>query len=165
MNIKKIICLFMLIAISLLCLSSCTNGNVKSVKIDSKTYITCYLYYFEEADISGYSSSIYDKDAPTESGYVYSNQKLSVGDVVEVWNGAYFNNEEENMSSFGTTATVKKIIGCYPVKVKRNKETYTITHFGMVNEITATELSDMEECEKSMIELTKDRVTIEYYAD
>ena len=172
MNIKKIICLLLMVTILLLCLSSClsslSEGNVKSVKIDSFTYTSYYLYYFEEADISGYSSSIYDDgDAPSESGYVCSDQKLSVGDTVEVWNNKYFYDEEKGSSSSsrGTTATVKKIVERYAVKVKRNKETYTITHFGAVYEKTAKEISDMAEREKSIIEITKDRVTIEYYAD
>lgn len=176
MNIKKIICLLLMVTILLLCLSSClsslSEGDVKSVKIDSYTYTSYYLYYFEEADISGYSTSIYnDGRTPTESGYVYSDQKLSVGDAVEVWNTKYFYDEEKGSSSSsssssrGTTATVKKIVECYPVKVKRNKETYTITHFGTGYGETATEISDMAEREKSIVELTKDRVTIEYYAD
>jgi hypothetical protein len=84
-----------------------------------------------------------------------------------VWNNIFFYGIDNYASStmVGTDAIVDKIIEVYPIKVDSGKETYTITYFDIKFAKTVSDKTDLKEPSRSKIEVTKERVTIEYYAD
>ena len=167
MSIKKNLSLFLVLVLVSFALLSCSQNNIKAIKVDEKNYYTYYLYSFKDAIITDNYTMLETSNPPTKTGYIYSTEKLKPGDSIKVWNNILFNGIDNYVSStmFGTDAIVDKIIEVYPIKVDSGKETYTITYFDIKSAKTVSDKTDLKEPSRSKIEVTKERVTIEYYAD
>ena len=167
---KKVVLLVSIVLIIANLFCSCSAGNeIKSVVVDDVEYSTIYLYSFKNAQIDNYVKTLQTEVAPTESGFVYSSEKLSSGDAVKVWTGYYFTDKFSNSSGnfavigsdFGTIAVVDKVIEIYRIEIKSTDSTYRITYFTYPIK-TVSEEKDIGEIEKHKIEVTKERVTIKY---
>ena len=167
MSIKKNLCLFLVFVLNSFALLSCSQNDIKSIMVDEKNYSTYYLYSFKDANITDNYTMLETANPPTETGYIYSTEKLNHGDSIKVWNNILFGGSDNYISSsmFGTDAIVDKVIEVYPIKVDIGKETYTITYFDVKSAKTVSDKSDITEPSKNKIEVTKERVTIEYYTD
>ena len=146
---------------------SCGKNDIKSIKVDETSYNTYYLYSFKDAIITDNYTFLVASNPPTETGFIYSAEKLKPGDSIKVWNNILFDPSDNYVSSsmVGTNAVVDKIIEVYPIKVNNEKETYIITYFDIKSTKTVSDKSDLNEPTKNKIEVAKERVTIEYYAD
>lgn len=150
---------------AMLNLTSCESyENVVEVECDGTAFKTIYLYYFENADITGYYG---DSIAPTKSGYVYSNQKLSVGDRIKVWKEYDFSKSTSTVS--GTTAVVKKLVETYGITVSSSFDRFDITCYTLngSNAIIEgrycdTEKSELEEPKKQKINVPEESTYILY---
>ena len=152
----------------MVCFTSCLGNDVKSVKVDGLTYKTIYLCSFKNAKITeNYSTLSNDKEKPTKNGFAYVTEEVTPGDVIRVWKGYYF--KDDNSSSFltsgdnGVDATVDKIIKTYKVKVSSNLNSYTISYYEVNTYNSVSKRETLEEPTEHKIEVTKERVTIEYY--
>ena len=163
MSIKKSISFFFVLVFFSCVLLSCSQKGIKSITVDNKIYNTYYLYSFKDALISDDYSMIDAGNPPTETGYIYSTEKLNPGDSIKVWTNILF--RKANEYELGTIAIVDSIIEVYPIKLDRGKESYTITYFDIKSAKTVSDKTDLKEPSRSKIEVTKERVTIEYYAD
>ena len=139
------------------------KSEIKSVVIDDVEYKTIYLYSFKDAQIDKYVKTLQTEVEPTESGFVYSSEKLSPGDTVKVWNNYRFTDDisDWDLSLFGTIAVVDKVMETYCIAIKSTDSTYRITYYTYSGE-TVSEKKNIEEIEKHKIEVTKERVTIKY---
>ena len=172
MNVKKFVCLCLVLFIALFSLLSCSRNNIKAITVDDKYYYTYYLYSFKDAKINNYQENndyfiTSTSNPPTKTGYVYSSEKLESGDSIKVWNNLLFSAEDDYVSSsmLGTDAVVDEVIDVYYIEVTSNKETYTITYFDLQSKSTVSNKSELREPSKNKIKVTKERVTIEYYTD
>ena len=172
---KKIFALLLVLALSLALLTSCSTVNYKDVKRVLIEEVSCesfYLYAFESAVISDCQS--YGDGYPTDTGYVYSAEKLSVGDTVDVWGAytfGYYNENGDYNIKTGTTATVSEVVGDYGIGLLRSANSYTVTFFGLESGApgagsTVSELDSVKEAIKYKVEVVTDNpVFIEFYAE
>ena len=163
---KKIISLIGILLIIMIFCSCSVNGNIASIKIDDVEYKNVYLYSFKDAQINEFSSTIANI-IPTESGYIYSTEKLSPGDSIKVWEYAYFGDNDlpfMTSSDMGTTAVVDKIIEVYPIQIKKVGSNYKITYYEWSTSIfnTVSNKQDLREITEQKIEIDKQRVIIKY---
>ena len=166
---KKFISIILLFSSVLFMLCSCGNygNNISSVSIDniSKTYKTVYLYSFKDASIDDYYQDDSSDMPPTATGYVYSTEKLKVGDKIEVWSNLWFGNLNSypyGNSRRGTNAVVSRIVATYRVTVEEKEDTYIITYYTISESSSASKRKDLKELTKHKIEVTKERVIINY---
>ena len=96
-QMKKVLSLIVLVSLCVLLVScNLTPTEVESVYIDansilnSNTYDTIYLYSFKDAKVSTSYESTTSKEIPSSTGYIYSSEKLQVGDTIKVWNDFKF---------------------------------------------------------------------------
>ena len=163
---KKSIALALVILLVALTLSSCSFSNVESVKIDDINYRTIYLYSFKNAMVDDFYSTESTSKVPTQTGYVYSYEKLSSGDSIKVWNQYYFYDRTDNYGyygSSGTFATVDRLVYTYRVEVSETNDTFMITHYNSIpyND-TASSKNELPELTKEKIKVVKERVVITY---
>ena len=164
---KKSIALALVILLVALTLSSCSFSNVESVKIDDTYYYrTIYLYSFKNAMVDNFYSYTDSAKVPTQTGYVYSYEKLSSGDSIKVWNRYYFTDSIDNYGYYdsrGTYATVDRLVYTYRVEVSETNDTFMITHYNSIpyND-TASSKNELPELTKEKIEVVKERVVITY---
>ena len=162
---KRLLAVLLITIMAMLNLTSCESyENVVEVECDGTAFKTIYLYYFEDADITGYYG---DSIAPTKSGYVYSNQKLSVGDRIKVWKEYVFGKGISQVS--GTTAVVKELVETYGITVSSSSDRFDITCYTLneSNIITEgrycdTEKSELEEPKKQKINVPQETTYILY---
>ena len=177
---KKAISIILLVASLITILCSCyktsrddTAGsdNISSVQIDSLlfTYQTVYLYSFKNATIDPDYESTSSTETPSSTGYVYSYNKLEVGDSIKVWQDFKFGTKTSSYQDdreSGTEAIIDEIVAVYRVQVKHNSDTYIITYYTVqdtsISYTTVTKRESVKELEKHKIEVTKDRVIINY---
>lgn len=160
---KKIISLISVLLIIMIFCSCAINGNIASIKIDDAEYKNIYLYSFKDAQINDFSSTIANI-VPTESGYIYSTEKLLPGDSIKVWEHAFFGDNDLSYvtsSNIGTTAVVDEIIEVYPIQIKKAGSNYRITYYQVVFN-TVSEKQDLGEVIENKIEIDKSRVIIKY---
>lgn len=168
---KKLISILLSLFILVLSLCSCGTNRIhkkiKSITVDTYKYETIYLYSFKNAklDLGNIVKDFSPETAPTQTGYVLSTSKLDSGDEVKVWTQHYFG-EDYYHSSQGTTAVVDKLVETYSIKIDNKNETYLISLFNVNeprqwNTHTVSEKTELEVVFRQ-IEVTKDRVTIEY---
>lgn len=169
---KKTISVILLISLLILMLSSCDiiSGDISSVRIDDSLLSchTVYLYAFKNAKINSNYESETSTETPTSSGFIYSREKLKVGDSIKVWQDFKFGKKTsswpDNRQS-GTEAVVAKIVDKYEVKVKNKGDTYIITYYTvdeLISHTTVTNRENLAKIEKHKIEVVKDKVIIEY---
>lgn len=136
--------------------------------LSNYTCSTIYLYKFTNAEIDSNYESESSTEYPSSSGYIYSTEKLKIGDTITVWNEFRFG---EKTSSWiderkrGAEAIVDEIVCIYKVNVKTTSDTYIITYYsveGITNYTSVTNRDNLKEIQKHQIEVTKERVTIEY---
>lgn len=167
---KKIVSLFTMIAMLLILCSCSFGGKVQSVQVDSTEYLTIYVYSFKDAEIDPNFESSTSSATPTYTGYVYSTEKLSVGDDIKVWNNFKFG--EKGASSWtdtrktGANATVDKIVKTYRVTVKSSNDSYVITYYKLKSssyyDSSVSNIEDLVEIVKHKIKVSKERVIIKY---
>ena len=170
---KKVLSLIVLVSLCVLLVScNLTPTEVESVYIDansilnSNTYDTIYLYSFKDAKVSTSYESTTSKEIPSSTGYIYSSEKLQVGDTIKVWNDFKFGAKPSTWSDdreYGVDAVVSKIVEIYKVKVKSTSDTYIITYYSVEKSLSKTSVSNKENLAKIQlhkVELTKDRVII-----
>lgn len=169
---KKIFSLLLTLALFLALLTSCSTvryTDVKRVTIEGDSYESFYLYSFEYADLSEcqYNGITY----PTETGYVYSTERLEIGDVIEVWGEhsfGYYDTNGHYTTRMGTTATVREITERYEIELLRAANSYTVTFFGLDGAAygassTVSEYTDAARAVKHKVEiLTENPVYIEF---
>ena len=171
-KMKKTISVILLISLLILMLSSCDiiSGDISSVRIDDSLLSchTVYLYAFKNAKIDSNYESETSTETPTSSGFIYSREKLKVGDSIEVWKDFKFGTKTSSWQDdrqSGTEAVVAKIVDKYEVKVKNKGDTYIITYYTIdtsYSYTSVTERKNLVEVEKNKIEVVKDRVIIVY---
>lgn len=166
---KKLISILLSLFILVLSLCSCGTNRIhkkiKSITVDTLKYETIYLYSFKNAKLDNVVKDLSPETAPTQTGYILSTSKLDSGDEVKVWTRHYFGENYYN-SSKGTTAVVDKLVETYSIKINNNDETYLISLFNVNepwqwNTHTVSEKTELEVVFRQ-IEVTKERVTIEY---
>ncbi|MBE6634096.1 MAG: hypothetical protein E7620_07135 [Ruminococcaceae bacterium] len=167
-SIAAVLSLFMILLVVCSCGSS---KQIKCIKVDGVEYRPVYLYSFKDAKIDGEYSILSIGEEPTESGYVYSTEKLEKGDTVRVWENLYFKGSDNSYTTgnAGTTAIVDKVLKTNYVKAESKNDTYILTYYNLSSRTsnkTATNRSDLEEqLEEIKAEVTKERVTIFYRTD
>ena len=170
---KKVISIILLIAtlVSILCSCNKTSDDISYVQIDSLLYVyeTIYLYEFKDAAIDENYESSTSTETPSTSGYIYSSEKLKVGDSITVWKDFKFGTKTSSYQDdreSGTEAIVDEIVAVYRVQVKHNSDTYIITYYTVqdtsISYTTVTKRESVKELEKHKIEVTKERVKIVY---
>lgn len=174
---KKVIA-FIVVAALIFMLISCGSSSIKVSRVFLEGYTTSYvdsiyLYSFKNAEISAKYESATSTEQPTSSGYIYSIEKLNVGDTIKVWNEFKFGEEPSSWTDnrpYGVNAIVDKIVAAYEIKVEATSDTYIITYYSVEgsfgNSLSYTCVSNKEklkEIQTKKIEVTKDRVVIEYY--
>ena len=185
---KKVISIILLIASLITILCSCNqksddmnsafddmnlgSDDISYVQIDTSLLYTCqtiYLYAFKNAKIDPNYESTSSTETPSSTGYIYSYDKLEVGDSIKVWQDFMFGKKTSSYQDDrqrGTEAIVDEIVAVYRVKVKRNTDTYIITYYTVpdtsISYTTVTKRESVKELEKHKIEITKDRVIINY---
>ena len=173
---KRLLAALLITIMAMLNLTSCESyENVVQVKCDGTTFKTIYLYYFEDADITGYEGTGHEENyyyyygsiAPTESGYVYSNQKLSVGDEIKVWEECDFSKGTSKVS--GTTAVVKELVETYGITVSSSSDRFDIVFYtvgdsnALINgKYCATEKSDLESIVENKVNVPQETTYIVY---
>ncbi len=164
---KKIVS-FITILATLLILCACSSvGKVQSVRVDSSEYLTIYIYSFKDATIDSNFESSSSNATPTSNGYIYSTQKLAVGDTIKVWNDFQFGEKKPSslITLYGANAIVDNIVNTYRVKVKNSKDAYVITYFEPESSFSSSCVSNIEDLPKIVehkIEVSKERVIIKY---
>jgi hypothetical protein len=172
---KKIVSIITMLA-TLLILCACSpTEKVKSVHVDSSEYLTIYVYSFKDATIDSKFESSSSIATPTSKGYIYSTEKLAIGDTIKVWNNFKFG--EKNPSSwtdtreYGANAIVDKIVNTYRITVKSGTDSYVITYFKPessyynLSNSSVSNIEDLEKIVEHKIEVSKERVIIEYDLD
>ena len=168
---KRLIAFALILSTILLGICSCSaSKRIKYIKVDSSEYCTVYLYSFKDAKIDSKYSSLVSSEEPTESGYVFSTEKLEKGDTVWVWEHFHFDDLYDSYTNIkGTTAIVDDVLKTYYVKAESKNDTYLLTYYNMSSGYlyrTATNRSQLEDrLEEIKAEVTKDRVTIYYFTD
>lgn len=160
------------LSVSLL-LCSCDSDDVSSVRIadSASIYETIYLYSFKDAQIDEHFESTTSTEIPSSTGYVYSTEKLEVGDTIKVWQDFKFG--ESPTSSWtddrtrGTDAIVDKIVDTFKIHIEEKSGTFVITYYSIEGAFyfsgtTVTNRDNLKEVEKHKIEISKERVIIEY---
>ena len=149
-----------------------SKNEIKSISVDGKTYYTVYLYSFDNASISDNYKviSVTPVDCPTIKGYSLSKERNA--DRIEVWNQFYFVDDgvdhtsisSSDLPSIGINAQVVELIDTYPVSIKENKDTYTVTYY-TYSYSTDTEIERLVDNSlyKHIIEVAKESALIEYY--
>ena len=169
---KKYVCLTCVVLIISILFCACFDGDkISSIIIDDIEYKTIYLYSFRDAQLDKLNNEHKNlrqpEITPSVYGFVYSDEKLSPGDSIRVWDTFLFSDSSSatiGSLDFGTTAVVDKLIEVHTVKVESKKDTYKITcyQFGDEDYKTATKKEDLTELEVQKIEVVKERVTIKY---
>ena len=94
-------------------------------------------------------------------GYIYSKEKLSVGDKITVWNEFYFdeNTKYSLDRTSGVEAVVSKVVDTYYVEVSQQQNTYIITYFTIdgstLSYTSETEKADLKKVIKNKIHLKR----------
>ena len=170
---KKIFALLLVLALSLALLTSCSTVSYKDVKrvlIEDVSCESFYLYAFESADVTNCQQ--YGNVYPIDRGFVYSTEKLSVGDTVDVWGDcsfAYYDQYGYYNTKTGTTGTVSEIVEEYEIVLLRSSSSYTVTFFGLESGTpgagtTAIERESLTETTKYKVEVVTDNpVFIEFH--
>lgn len=161
---RKIISFLLIVAISVLFITSCsTKGDIEKVVVSDTSYKPIYLYAFKDADVSGFQkgSQTSDDAVPTANGYIYSKAKLSVGDQITVWNNEKF---EDAMYVHGTQAVVSAIIKTYPVRVNAGIGKYNISYYDFDASKTycASKQLELQEVKEYTMIAPKEEVVIVY---
>lgn len=169
---KKAVSLAILTVMLLSIFCSCgqVSGKISYVRVgDLLSYKTLYLYKFKDAEIDSIYESTTSTETPTSSGYVYSTEKLEVGDEIKVWSDFKFGEKGTGFTDTrksGTMATVEKIVETFRVKVSANGDTYIITYYEVQHSSTSgssvSDKDNIKNVEKHKIQVTKDRVIIVY---
>ena len=170
---KKASSFLTLIAVLALILTSCTgNKQISYIQLDKLGgYYTIYLYSFDNAVIDPTYESSSSDATPTAKGYVYSNDKLSPGDTIEVWKEFKFGEKESSWSDnrkSGADATVVELIKTYHVKAKTSGSMCRISYYSindssyMLYNVTATNKNDLPKLEQKEIEVSVDRIIIHF---
>ena len=165
-KLQQICIVFMIL--SLLC--SCSeNRKIKSVKIDDITYETIYLYSFTNAQIDGFHPMLQnDKTLISTNGYVFLTEKYEKGDVVEVWENLFFDDNITTSTSVsyhrGTTAVIDELLESYQIEIENKQNTFIITCYlqNSRNTYSIYEYEDIEKPQKVTMEVVKERVMIYY---
>lgn len=172
---KKTLSIILIIAALMSVLSSCSTvfREIKSVRVHNgsygMTYQTIYVYAFDDAQIDNYSREPYAMDHPTRYGYVYSTEKLKVGDSIKVWQQFDFGAETTSLfNNTGTYATVAEIVETYKVSARKKLNSYVITYYSLddytyISYTTVTNKTYLAKIEKHVIEVSNG-VQIEYYS-
>lgn len=175
---KKIIALI-IVASLILTLVSCgsSSSNVSCVYIEGSSLLstsicyTIYLYSFKNAEINAKYESTSSTEKPSSSGYIYSTEKLNVGDAIKVWNEFKFGEKTSSWTDdrqYGVNAIVDKIVAAYKITVKATSDTYIITYYSVEGSISNTSVSkkeNLKEIQMKKMEVSKDRAIIEYYTN
>ena len=155
-------------------LAACASiGNVQSVTVDDTEYKTIYLYSFKDANITKKYNALNSSDStPTSCGFIYSTEKLSVGDSITVWETYIFSKTNTNNNSYndssnssvGTKAIIDKVVAIYRINVDATFDTYKITYYKFPSSFDLCVSNEDQICSLSEqnIEVVKDRVLIKY---
>lgn len=154
-----------------MCSCGVASNDISRVKIDGMTTInTIYLYEFKDAAIDSIFESTTSEETPTMTGYVYSSEKLNKGDVIRVWQDFKFGEKDSSWTDtreYGADAIVEEKIDTLKVKVSVKADTYVITYYTIedslgLSKTTVTDRADVKKATKHKIQVTKDKVVIEY---
>lgn len=151
---KKIVFLLLVIT-TLILLTSCNSKTISNVSVNNDNYFSFYLYEFENANVSDYRLIEAEDEIPTSSGFIFSRENLEEDDTIKVWTLTFFGE-----TGLGTNAKVVSKKSEYPIKVKANIDTYTITYYEFPKPYTYS--SEIIEPTRHTIEVSKDNVIIEY---